>query len=55
MRRIEDIGTHSIQKGAVRYLESLSGGPSTPILFIHLDCTMGHVNTIYMRYVTIGD
>jgi hypothetical protein len=53
--RIEDIGTHSIRKGAVTYLASLPGGPPAATVCIRAGWTMGRVKDIYMRYVTSGD
>jgi hypothetical protein len=52
---VNDIGTHSIRKGAVSYLASLPGGPPAASVCIRAGWTMGRVKDIYMRYVTSGD
>jgi hypothetical protein len=52
---LNDIGTHSIQKGAVSYLSSLPGGPSSAATCIRAGWTMGKIKDVYMRYVTAGD
>ena len=51
----QDIGTHSIRKGAVSYLASLVGGPPAASTCIRAGWTMGKVRDIYMRYVASGD
>ena len=50
-----EIGTHSIRKGAVSYLASLPGGPPAASVCIRAGWTMGKVRDIYMRYVASGD
>jgi hypothetical protein len=52
---VDDLGTHSIRKGAVSYLASLPGGPPAASTCIRAGWTMGKVRDIYMRYVTSGD
>jgi hypothetical protein len=52
---LDDLGTHSIRKGAVSYLASLPGGPPAASTCIRAGWTMGKVRDIYMRYVTSGD
>lgn len=51
----KDIGTHSIRKGAISFLASLPGGPSTASICIWAGWTQGKVKDIYMRYVSNGD
>ena len=53
--QFEDLGTHSIRKGAVSYLASLVGGPPAAATCIRAGWTMGKVRDIYMRYVASGD
>ena len=50
-----DLGTHSIRKGAVSYVSSLPGGPTVPAVCIRAGWSMGQVREIYMRYVSSGD
>ncbi|KAL7558679.1 hypothetical protein ACA910_010051 [Epithemia clementina (nom. ined.)] len=50
-----DIGTHSIQKGAMTYLSSLLGGPPPTATCTRGGWTMGQVRDIYMRYAAAGD
>jgi hypothetical protein len=52
---LEDIGTHSIRKGAVTYLASMPGGPPAAATCIRAGWTMGRIKDVYMRYVTSGD
>jgi hypothetical protein len=52
---LNDIGTHSIRKGAVSYLSSLPGGPPPAATCIRAGWTMGKIKDVYMRYVTAGD
>lgn len=52
---LNDIGTHSIRKGAVSYLSSLPGGPPSAAICIRAGWTMGKIRDVYMRYVTSGD
>jgi hypothetical protein len=53
--KVSDIGTHSIQKGAVSYLALLPLGPPAAAMCIRAGWTMGKVKDIYMRYLTLGD
>ena len=50
-----DIGTHSIQKGAILYVASQQGGPSGAAICICAGWSMGKVRDIYMRFVESGD
>ena len=52
---VADIGSHSIQKGAISYLASLPGGPPIAAVFIQAGWTMGNIRDIYMRYISSGD
>ena len=52
---VADIGTHSIQKGAISYLASLPGGPPIAAVCIQVGWTMGNIRDIYMRYISSGD
>ena len=52
---VNDIGTHSIRKGAVSYLASLPGGPPAASTCIRAGWTMGKVKDIYIKYVASGD
>jgi hypothetical protein len=51
---IEDIGTHSIRKGAMSYLASLYGGTPAASTCIRAGWSMGCVCDIYMQYVVSG-
>lgn len=53
--QLDDIGTHSIRKGAFSYLASLNGGPPSAAICIRGGWTMGKVRDVYMRYVSSGD
>jgi len=50
-----EIGTHSIRKGAVSYLSATPGGPQAASVCVHAGWTMGKVRDIYMHYVESGD
>ncbi len=50
-----EIGTHSIRKGAVSYLSATPGGPQAASVCVRAGWTMGKVRDIYMRYVESGD
>lgn len=52
---VEDLGTHSIRKGASTYLTSLPGGPSVAATCIRGGWTMGHIKDRYFRYFDSGD
>ena len=52
---VNDVGTHSIRKGAISYLASLVGGPPAAAICLRAGWTMGKVRDIYMRYVSSGD
>jgi hypothetical protein len=54
-KRSEELGTHSIRKGAVSYIALMPGGPSAVAVCIRAGWTMGKVKDVYMRYVTSGD
>jgi hypothetical protein len=51
----EDLGTHSIRKGAISYLSSLVGGPPAAAVCIRAGWTMGKIRDVYMQYVASGD
>ncbi len=53
--QVNELGTHSIRKGAVSYMASMPGGPPAASVCIRAGWTMGKVRDIYMRYVTSGD
>jgi hypothetical protein len=52
---VNDIGTHSIRKGAISLMASLPGGPTAASVCIRAGWTMGRVRDIYLRYVAAGD
>jgi len=52
---IENIGTHSIHKGAISYLSAAPGGPQAAAVCVHAGWMMGKVKDIYMRYIDSGD
>lgn len=52
---VENLGTHSIRKGASTYLTSLPGGPSVAATCIRGGWTMGHIKDRYFRYFDTGD
>jgi hypothetical protein len=53
--RWQDIGTHSIRKGAATYASSSPGGPSAASISVRAGWTMGRVRNIYIRYEAGGD
>lgn len=50
-----DIGTHSIRKGAVSYLNAIADGPSEGSISVRAGWSMGRVKDIYIKYVASGD
>ena len=50
-----DIGTHSIRKGAITYLSSLPGGPSSASICLRAGWTMGRVKDTYIKFAEAGD
>ena len=50
-----DIGTHSIRKGAITYLSSMPGGPSSASICIRAGWTMGRVKDTYIKFAEAGD
>lgn len=50
-----DIGTHSIRKGAAKWLSGQPGGPSTVAICIRAGWTLGGVKDVYLTYEAEGD
>jgi hypothetical protein len=52
---IDDIGSHSIRKGATTWISSQPGGPSSMSICIRGGWTLGGVKDVYMTYEAEGD
>lgn len=52
---VDEIGTHSIRKGASSYLTSLPGGPPAAASSLRGGWTMGNVKDRYFKYQEAGD
>jgi hypothetical protein len=52
---VNDIGVHSIRKGAASFLASLPGGPPPAAICLRGGWTMGHVKDIYFHQMQSGD
>lgn len=52
---LNEIGTHSIRKGASSYLTSLPGGPPAAASSLRGGWTMGNVKDRYFKYQEAGD
>jgi hypothetical protein len=52
---VDDLGTHSIRKGASTYLTSLPGGPSVAAICLRGGWSMGHIKDRYFKYFDSGD
>ena len=52
---IEELGLHSIQKGATTYLSSLPGGPSLAAICRQAGWSLGHVQDLYIFQTQEGD
>jgi hypothetical protein len=52
---IDDIGVHSIRKGAASYLASLPGGPPPAAICLRGGWTMGQIKDIYFHQMQAGD
>lgn len=52
---LDEIGTHSIRKGASSYLTSLPGGPPAAVSSLRGGWTMGNVKDRYFKYQEAGD
>ena len=52
---INNIGTHSIRKGAATYITSLPGGPSSVSSSLRGGWSMGSVKNRYFRFAETGD
>jgi hypothetical protein len=52
---LDDLGTHSIRKGAATYLASIPGGPSAISCCIRGGWTIGNVKERYFKYSEAGD
>ena len=52
---IDELGLHSIRKGATTYLSSLPGGPSLPAICRRAGWSLGHVHDLYIFQTQEGD
>ena len=51
--RPEDLGTHSIRKGAASYVTSIPGGPPIVAVCLRVGWTMGSVQVIIIFVTTV--
>lgn len=53
--RLEDLGSHSIRKGAATFISSCPGGPPAGAISVRGGWSMGKVKDVYIRYEQGGD